>query len=101
LQQSQYEVIPALTRVGIDYLKILGIMSRMPVETQKAKFEILVNEKWCKGCEICVAFCPKQVLAMEKDKAKIVKLEACTGCQICEIYCPDFALKVERKEKNS
>lgn len=74
-------------------------MSGMPSETQVRKFVVLVNEKWCKGCEICVAFCPKQVLVMDKDKARVAKPEACTGCQLCEIYCPDFALKVERKER--
>ncbi|HWR28989.1 MAG TPA: 4Fe-4S binding protein, partial [Negativicutes bacterium] len=23
---------------------------------------VTINEKFCKGCGICVAFCPKQVL---------------------------------------
>lgn len=60
------------------------------------RFRIAIDEKWCKGCEICVAFCPKKVLIMEKAKAKAANPEACTGCQLCEIYCPDFAIEVER-----
>ncbi|MEO0136889.1 MAG: 4Fe-4S binding protein [candidate division WOR-3 bacterium] len=66
----------------------------MTVATRR--FEVIINEKWCKGCEICVVFCPKKVLAMEKTKAKVVNPDACTGCQLCEIYCPDFAIEVEK-----
>ena len=29
---------------------------------------LIINEKWCKGCGICVAFCPKQVLVLKKGK---------------------------------
>lgn len=58
------------------------------------KFKVDINKMWCKGCEICVAFCPKNVLAMENGKAKVINPDACTGCLLCEIYCPDFALKV-------
>lgn len=68
----------------------------MAVKTRK--FTIEINEKWCKGCEICVAFCPKQVLAMEKGKAIVFKPDDCTGCQFCEIYCPDFAITVHKVE---
>jgi len=68
----------------------------MPVATRK--FEVLINEKWCKGCEICVEFCPKNVLVMEKDKAKVQNPDACTGCMLCEIYCPDFAIEVTKVE---
>lgn len=66
------------------------------------KFRITINDEWCKGCEICVAFCPKKVLIMEKDKVKVADPDACTGCQLCEIYCPDFAIKIDRqKNKNT
>jgi NAD-dependent dihydropyrimidine dehydrogenase PreA subunit len=64
----------------------------------KRKFRIEINEAWCKGCELCVKFCPHQVLIMEGNKAKVDRPEACTGCQLCEIYCPDFAVEVNRLE---
>ena len=64
--------------------------------TATRKFKITIKDDWCKGCEICVAFCPKNVLIMEKDKAKVDNLDACTGCLLCEIYCPDFAIKVDK-----
>lgn len=65
------------------------------------KFKITIDEKWCKGCEICVAFCPKKVLTMKKNKAKVYNPDACTGCQLCEIYCPDFAIKVNHADEQN
>jgi len=58
---------------------------------------LLLNREWCKGCGICVAFCPKDVLKIGKDnKVFVVKEENCTSCTLCELRCPDFAILVER-----
>ncbi len=54
-----------------------------------------INQKWCKGCEICVAFCPKQVLGIENEKAVVLNEEACISCKLCELRCPDFAIFVK------
>lgn len=52
-----------------------------------------VYKRWCKGCGICVAFCPEHVFALGEDgRAEVVNPEACTGCQICDRLCPDFAI---------
>lgn len=60
------------------------------------KVTIRVNETWCKGCTICVEFCPKAVLKMNQmDKVVVVDLEVCTKCMKCELLCPDFAITVE------
>lgn len=56
---------------------------------------ITVNHEWCKGCEICVVFCPKNVLEMEGGKVKVVRPEDCNRCMLCELRCPDFAISVE------
>lgn len=63
-----------------------------------AKFVIEINKKWCKGCGLCVAICPKQVLTIsqEERKAKVVSVEACIGCFQCELHCPDFAISVNK-----
>ncbi|RZD15558.1 MAG: 4Fe-4S dicluster domain-containing protein [Candidatus Acidulodesulfobacterium ferriphilum] len=55
--------------------------------------DIIVN--YCKGCEICVAFCPEQVLVMNKEVAEVVDISKCTKCNICEYLCPDFSISVE------
>ena len=51
-----------------------------------------INKVWCKGCGICVAFCPKNVLNLAKGKAEIVNEDECLRCGICENLCPDFAV---------
>lgn len=56
---------------------------------------IKVTVEWCKGCEICVAFCPKNVLEMEGGKVKVARPEDCIKCMLCELRCPDFAISVE------
>jgi 2-oxoglutarate ferredoxin oxidoreductase subunit delta len=54
-----------------------------------------INDEWCKGCGICVAFCPKQVLALDdKDKAEAAHVENCIACKLCELRCPDLAIEV-------
>ena len=66
----------------------------------KAKLkEHRINRDWCKGCGICVAFCPKTVLALDdKDKAFAARIEACIACRLCELRCPDLAIEVEVEE---
>lgn len=56
---------------------------------------VKVKQEWCKGCEICVAYCPKKVLAMDRFKAYVRKPEECIGCLQCETLCPDFCIEVE------
>ncbi|MDP8225265.1 MAG: 4Fe-4S binding protein [Candidatus Lernaella stagnicola] len=61
---------------------------------KKTPPRIEVKLDFCKGCGICVAFCPTQVLAMENGKVKVVEPDKCIGCLFCELRCPDFAIAV-------
>ncbi|MBW6462878.1 MAG: indolepyruvate ferredoxin oxidoreductase subunit alpha [Dethiobacteria bacterium] len=59
--------------------------------------DLLINQDWCKGCGICIAFCPREALFLdEKGKAE-KNNEKCTCCGICETFCPDFALTVVKR----
>lgn len=57
--------------------------------------QLSINREWCKGCGICVNFCPKKVLELDsKDCAVAVRPEDCICCKLCELRCPDLAIEV-------
>ena len=58
------------------------------------KYEHVIRERWCKGCNICVALCPKNVLALSNGKATAERPGDCIGCLLCQMRCPDFAIEV-------
>lgn len=58
----------------------------------KTKKTLNVEEDLCKGCGICVLFCPKNVLELKEEKVNIKDLDACIQCGQCEMRCPDFAI---------
>ncbi|MFQ6087280.1 MAG: 4Fe-4S binding protein [Candidatus Methanofastidiosia archaeon] len=60
---------------------------------------IRILKGYCKGCLLCIEYCPKNVLAKSDElnyhfHPKVVDLESCTKCRICELRCPDFAISV-------
>ena len=61
-----------------------------------------INKKYCKGCGICVAFCPKQVLELDElGKVYAKAPEACIECGQCELRCPDYAIQVKREKREA
>jgi 2-oxoglutarate ferredoxin oxidoreductase subunit delta len=54
--------------------------------------KLIVEKDLCKGCGICVAFCPKNVLEIKDNKVNIHDIDSCIQCGLCELRCPDFAI---------
>ncbi len=61
--------------------------------------KLIIRTNRCKGCNVCVAFCPKKVLALDTlGKIYAADEAACIQCGQCELRCPDFAIRVAPKE---
>lgn len=65
-----------------------------------------IDERRCKGCGLCVEFCPKHCLelgngmnAIGYHPAELHKPEACTSCSLCAEVCPEAGIRVFRKKK--
>jgi len=73
------------------------VKSATKEDPAKDKPRVEINRDWCKGCAICVTFCPKQVLALDaRDKAFAAHPEKCNACGVCELRCPDMAIEVKQ-----
>ncbi len=71
-----------------------------------------IAEERCKGCELCVAACPKACLALDMSTVnvlgyhpiRLVDAGACTSCAFCARVCPDTVFTVyaaPRRERAS
>ncbi len=68
----------------------------------EAKGEIVILDYSCKGCALCVEYCPKGCIQISKDKfnasgallPEFVNVEECIACKTCGNMCPDFAIEV-------
>jgi 2-oxoglutarate ferredoxin oxidoreductase subunit delta len=74
----------------------------------KIKGAARVDVDRCKGCEVCVAACPFDVLAPTGEvNAKgynciaVINPDACTGCANCAVVCPDGCITVYRQKDPS
>ena len=61
---------------------------------------VTVFANWCKGCGLCVAFCPQQVFEEDEETHPVVvHPERCTVCNWCTMHCPDFAIVVSVEDE--
>jgi 2-oxoglutarate ferredoxin oxidoreductase subunit delta len=65
-----------------------------------------IDEAVCKGCALCVKFCPREALAMSETRnaagynpAILAHPELCIGCALCAEMCPETGIRVYRRLK--
>ena len=61
--------------------------------------EVVIDDRYCKGCDICIHVCPKKILELSKEVNSrgyfmpyVIDASKCTKCLQCELLCPDFAI---------
>ena len=67
-----------------------------------AKMTVITER--CKGCGLCTAACPKNIVVLQKEKrnkkgyfyAECTDQDACISCAMCGMMCPDCAIIVEK-----
>ena len=66
---------------------------------------VTFKEDRCKGCELCVAACPKKIIHIAEDRlnakgfkpAEVVEQEKCIACASCAKVCPDVVIEIEKE----
>ncbi len=66
--------------------------------------KVKVDRKRCKGCGLCIVFCPRKNIKID-DKindagihpAVVIVEDNCTGCGMCYVMCPDACIEIERE----
>ncbi|HET6946989.1 MAG TPA: 4Fe-4S binding protein [bacterium] len=68
--------------------------------------KVVIDVERCKGCELCVHYCPPKVMAMSRTlngrgfyPVMLIDEERCTSCGACAIVCPDWAITVYKAER--
>lgn len=70
------------------------------------KGKLTFDNELCKGCELCVSFCPVDILFLDKERINssgynlisVTDMDKCIACTQCAIICPDSVIKVEVRE---
>lgn len=82
----------------------MKVHSRVPINIQEKivpKGQVYIIPERCKGCEICIQFCPRDVLQKSDHvnakgyhlpEVKNGREDSCVHCQFCSLVCPEFAI---------
>jgi len=66
---------------------------------------VVIDVDACKGCDLCIAACPRDVLVMTTHEVNTrgyrypQLLPGCIACKACAQICPDFVFQVYRYDE--
>jgi 2-oxoglutarate ferredoxin oxidoreductase subunit delta len=82
----------------------MKVLARTPLNLSKLRVplgQVFIIPERCKGCQICIQFCPRQVLQISKGanakgyhfpEVTPGKEADCVHCEFCTLICPEFAI---------
>jgi uncharacterized Fe-S center protein len=84
----------------------MGCASREGKLSQHSNISPQVKEKACKGCELCLAWCPQEAISMRPPKSEAggkhsiasIDSKKCIGCGECILTCPTSAILIQWNE---
>ena len=77
-------------RKGVKYLREQGVVIK-PLSK-----DVVRVEGKCTHCGACLAVCPTDALAVDRETWKVVfDPQKCIGCELCLPACPPRAMEIE------
>ena len=65
---------------------------------------VRIDRNRCKGCELCISVCPRQVLELSEEInargyhfTRVANPYSCIGCSNCSDMCPDTAIELREE----
>lgn len=68
-------------------------------------FVVTIERDMCKGCGLCIEFCPRELITLAEELSKrgvqpatfTGDPERCTGCGNCAAMCAEAAIEIEER----
>jgi 2-oxoglutarate ferredoxin oxidoreductase subunit delta len=82
----------------------MKVFARTPIDLAEQRIpcgQVFLIPERCKGCKLCIAFCPQKVLQESSEinskgyhppEVAPGKNGACVHCEFCTMVCPEFAI---------
>lgn len=82
----------------------MKVFARRPLNLEQVRLprgQVYLIPERCKGCRMCIEFCPRQVLEISQQANTkgyhypdviVGKEQDCVHCEFCTLVCPEFAI---------